>query len=89
MNKFILRQSFLLFLAATIWGVAFVAQSVGMEYVEPFTFVATRNVIGAVVLLPVIAMMSKSKVNQTDDNEADKTEKSRNPLFCRLCSVIL
>lgn len=75
MNKFILRQSFLLFLAATIWGVAFVAQSVGMEYVEPFTFVATRNVIGAVVLLPVIAMMSKSKVNQTDGNEADKTEK--------------
>ena len=72
MNKFVLRQSFLLFLAATIWGVAFVAQSVGMEYVEPFTFVATRNVIGAVVLLPVIVMMSKSKGNQRGNKLAEK-----------------
>ena len=51
MNKFILRQSLLLLLTATIWGVAFVAQSVGMDYVGPFTFNAVRCLIGGVVLL--------------------------------------
>ena len=47
-----LRNSLLLLLTATIWGVAFVAQSVGMDYVGPFTFVFARNVIGGLVLLP-------------------------------------
>ena len=50
MNRFILKQSMLLLLAATIWGAAFVAQSVGMEYVGPFTFLASRSVIGSFVL---------------------------------------
>ena len=49
MNKFVLRQSLLLLLTATIWGVAFVAQSVGMDYVGPFTFNAVRCLIGGVV----------------------------------------
>ena len=38
MKKIQMKNSFLLLLTAAIWGVAFVAQSVGMEYVEPFTF---------------------------------------------------
>lgn len=59
MNKYTIRQSFILLLTATIWGVAFVAQSVGMEYVGPFTFNAVRNCIGGLVLLPVIALMKK------------------------------
>ena len=54
MNKLVLRQSLILFLTAVIWGVAFVAQSVGMDYVGPFTFSAVRNVIGGLVLLPCI-----------------------------------
>lgn len=45
MNKYTLRQSMILFMAAAIWGVAFVAQSVGMDYVGPYTFIAARNVI--------------------------------------------
>lgn len=60
MNKFVLRQSALLLLAATIWGIAFVAQSVGAEYVGPFTFLATRSVIGTVVLLPYIAIRDRN-----------------------------
>ena len=59
MNKFALRQSLLLLLTATIWGVAFVAQSVGMDYVGPFTFNAVRCLIGGVVLLPCIAILNK------------------------------
>lgn len=52
MNKFIFRQSMILFMAAAVWGVAFVAQSVGMDYVGPFTFVAVRNVVALAVLVP-------------------------------------
>ncbi len=43
----------MLLLAATIWGTAFVAQSVGMEYVQPFTFSAVRMLLGAIALLPL------------------------------------
>ena len=43
-----------LFGAALIWGVAFVAQQVGMEHVGPFTFNAVRNLIGALVLVPCV-----------------------------------
>lgn len=70
MNKFILRQSLLLLLTATIWGVAFVAQSVGMDYVEPFTFNAVRSLIGAVVLLPCIALLKK--VNGGEEKESSQ-----------------
>ena len=34
-QKMPLKNSLCLLLAATIWGIAFVAQSVGMEYVGP------------------------------------------------------
>ena len=61
MNKFVLKRSMLLLLAATIWGVAFVAQSVGMEYVGPFTFLASRSVLGTLVLLPYILMKEKKQ----------------------------
>ena len=43
-----------LLLTAFIWGVAFVAQSVGIELIGGFTFSAVRTLIGALVLLPVI-----------------------------------
>ena len=40
---FQLRQSFLLFLTATIWGSGFVAQSIGMDHVTPFTYTFFRT----------------------------------------------
>ena len=58
MNRTNMGSNLLLGLAALIWGVAFVAQSVGMEYVEPFTFNGCRFLIGGAVLLPLIWAMS-------------------------------
>lgn len=49
----------LLFLAAFIWGVAFVAQSVGMDYVGPFTFNGCRFLIGGLVLTPFALLREK------------------------------
>lgn len=48
------KSSCLLFLAAVIWGIAFVAQSAGMEYVGGYTFNCVRSFIGAAVLLPYV-----------------------------------
>ena len=54
-----LRGGAMLMLTALIWGTAFVAQSVGMDYLGPCAFTATRNFIGCVALLPVIALASR------------------------------
>lgn len=61
MKKTQIRNSFLLLLTAIIWGSAFVAQSVGMDYVEPFTFTFARSIIGGLVLLPCIKLLGKWK----------------------------
>lgn len=50
-----LRGNLMLLLTALIWGSAFVAQTVGMDHVGPFTFNCVRMFLGALVLLPVIA----------------------------------
>ncbi len=54
MRKVSMKSSFLLFMTAFIWGVAFVAQSVGMDYMGPFSFNGARFLMGSAVLLPVI-----------------------------------
>ena len=40
----------MLVLATLIWGSTFVAQSTGMDHIGPFTFLAIRNIMGAVFL---------------------------------------
>lgn len=54
-------SALLLVLTALIWGVAFVAQSVGSDSVGPFTFLCCRSVIAGVALLPVIALRGRGK----------------------------
>lgn len=53
------KGSLLLVLTAFIWGVAFVAQSAGMAYVGPFTFVFARNVLGCLTLLIFMALTGR------------------------------
>lgn len=49
-----MRANLLLLLTAMIWGVAFVAQSVGGDLIPPFTFLALRSWLGALALLPLV-----------------------------------
>lgn len=62
MKKISLKSSFLLLLAAFIWGIAFVAQSVGMDYMGPLSFNGARFLMGSAVLLPLI--ISRRKKNK-------------------------
>ena len=61
MKDFPLKNLVMLFLTAFIWGTAFVAQSVGMDHIGPFTFNAARSFVGGVALLPVIWLFGRGK----------------------------
>lgn len=56
-----MKNNMMLLLTALIWGCAFVAQSVGMDYVGPFTFNCVRCILGSIVLIPVIFLMDGRK----------------------------
>ena len=56
-----MKNNAMLLLTALIWGCAFVAQSVGMDYVGPFTFNSVRCILGSIVLVPVIFLMDALK----------------------------
>ena len=60
-KKYKIYASGALFLAALIWGNAFVAQSVGMEYIGPYTFQSLRWFMGALVLFPAVLTMHVKK----------------------------
>lgn len=62
-----LKYNVLLMLAALIWGSAFVAQSVGMDYLGPFSFNCVRSFMGSLVLLPVIWFMDRQKKEKEQD----------------------
>lgn len=75
-NKKKLAANLILLLTAMIWGLGFVAQRAGMEYVGPFTFGATRFALGALTLLPVILYTDRkrqNKVAKLDRNGWHKT----------------
>lgn len=46
MQQHQLKGSLMLFFCALIWGLAFVAQSVGADHVGAFTFNGLRSLIG-------------------------------------------
>jgi drug/metabolite transporter (DMT)-like permease len=47
-----LKSDSLLLLTAVIWGFAFTAQRMGMDYIGPFTYSAVRFALGTAFLLP-------------------------------------
>ena len=56
-----MKYRLLLLLAALIWGVAFVAQVVGMDSVGPYTFNGVRFILGSVALFPIIYFSKKEE----------------------------
>jgi len=55
------RATICLFLTSLIWGISFVAQVVGMDYMRPFTFNGVSFLIGAVSLIPVILIFDRER----------------------------
>jgi len=78
-----LLSSILLVLAAIIWGFAFVAQKVGMEFIGPFLFNGIRFIMGSLILIPVVITL---KSNQ---NKSNLTNNKKNLYFGILLGIIL
>ena len=54
-----IKGSLSIIIATIIWGSTFVAQSVGMDHIGPFTFQAARCLLGGLLLLPIIAIADR------------------------------
>ena len=68
MGKKALLGNILLTLVAMIWGIAFVFQRVGMDYIEPITFNASRMTLAALALGIVSAVqIRKNGFRNRDD----------------------
>ena len=84
----------LMFLAACIWGAAFVAQSEATQYIGPFTFNSARFLLGSLVLLPLIWIGGRSKKKDTDTEGIQtgidqKKDKKNNWIAGVICGVVL
>ena len=55
-----LRGSLAILVATVIWGSAFIAQSVGMDYIGPFTFQTMRSVLAVPFLIVVIFLIEQN-----------------------------
>lgn len=86
MNHLSVRNLFLLFLAAFIWGTAFVAQAVGMEHIGPFAFNASRSFVGGIALLPVIALFDRLK---SPEKRAEEKANRKTLLIGGLCCGVV
>jgi drug/metabolite transporter (DMT)-like permease len=60
-----LKSDTLLLITAIIWGIAFVAQRVGMDYVGPFTYNGVRFALGTVSILPLLFVSRKEPAAAT------------------------
>ncbi|KIR03498.1 Permease of the drug/metabolite transporter (DMT) superfamily [Lachnospiraceae bacterium TWA4] len=91
-----LKGNLCLTLTAFIWGLAFVAQSVGMDYVGPFTFNFLRFFVGGISLIPVMFLLRKGNFTESaskNENSIESTshKASKNLLVISgiCCGVIL
>ena len=75
MTKLQVKNTVLLFLTAFIWGTAFVAQSVGTDYVGTFTFNCVRSLIGGIVLIPCIWLLGKIVPQDKKKTESSKDKR--------------
>lgn len=70
-----LAASFLLMIAAFIWGTAFVAQSKGLEQMGNFTFLCLRSCLAVVFLTPVSFFVFKKNRKQIGEGEHGENKK--------------
>ncbi len=57
-----MKNDLLLLATAAIWGFAFVAQRAGVEYIGPHSYNALRFLLGALSLLPLLALFRSAKI---------------------------
>lgn len=89
MNNKAMLGNVLLILTAFIWGCAFVAQSVGMDFVGPFTFNGTRCIIGGIVLIIANIVFDAVKKKNGTYKEPSASEKKELLKGGIICGIII
>lgn len=92
MKKNNAKSVFCLFLTAFIWGTGFVTQTMGGNYMRPFTFVSARYILGGLVILPLaLYNFSKDRKNPVDNRKIDIRQTILGGILCgtALCSASL
>ena len=74
-----IKGSLCLLLCTTIWGFAFIAQSVGMDKIGPFTFQAVRCALAVLFLIPCSFLMELKSCNVQDS-----AKKWKNPTLWKV-----
>ena len=87
MRNFFSKSNLLLILASIIWGRAFVAQNVGMNYIGPWTFSTIRFLIAGFSLLAIIPILDKKRTHVI--RPKTKEEKMKLLLGSVLCGLAL
>nr|WP_321153137.1 DMT family transporter [uncultured Acetatifactor sp.] len=85
LKKSTFKSSLMLFLAAFIWGTAFVAQSVGMDYLGPLSFNGARFLMGSLVLAPVICFNRRSAAKKHKENEGKRPGSLKTTIIGGVC----
>lgn len=62
-----MQANLMLLFAAAIWGFGFVAQRLGMNFLEPFAFNGVRFLLGSCSLLPLIWWFSRKQASAPTD----------------------
>ncbi len=82
----------MLLLTALLWGIAFVAQSVGTEQAGPLTFNGVRTIIGAVCVLPVALFFRRKNEKKLTVPKTEEEKKEDNRILLKagvLCGLVL
>lgn len=79
-----LKGNIILFITAIIWGISFVSQSVGMDFIAPNTFMGIRTTMGGLVLLPFIFFSDQKKKKTGTYQKTDMKKLLKYGIFCGL-----
>ena len=79
----------LLLITAMLWGMAFVAQTVGGGSVGAFTFNASRNFIGVLFLTGVIAWRKRTGIDQPPTDDGDGYRRRTLFIAGASCGIVL
>ena len=77
------KSSIMLFFTSIIWGLAFVAQTQGMEFIGPFTFTAARSLVAIIFLYLTYVFFNKTSKSYREQ-KFDMKRTIRGGVLCGL-----
>lgn len=91
MNKNPMKGVTLLLIGSFIWGTTFVAQSMGTNHLNAFSFNCIRNVIGVFALIPVLLWQiytETKNMNSVQNSIIGKNAQNKTPTFTQRLRAI-